>query len=724
MQSGLFERLRALRFLRRPAVIGGVGCACGFAIVAVWLFTSRNFGQRLPFYETSQSGAADHWKAFGGTWEIANGAMRNESTERGAKLITGSPSWTDYSMDADLELLGPGDAGVIVRVSDAEAGVDSYTGYYVGLRTLNSTFFIGKANHGWHSYPETTMDSKVEAFQWYHMHVTVVGCQIAAKVTSHSTGESKTLRLTPDECFSAGQVGLRSYSSGGVWRNIAVTAAKGNNEKFALARADKLPIDDRIMLARNIRGSYLQTILPTEDTVAPDRKGTVQPIGNLRLLASHTSDAVTIRGTVILSTPGLYVQDSTGGVLVSKPHGPPLKVGDEVEVQGQLAAAGFHSVLRDASVQLLWEGEPPPPFAVTLNQAASGAYDSTFVEVDALLTNKKMGPEGNLLLEMEGRSQAFQAIMNPGRSSALFRKLSTGSTLRLRGICVADSRYTGNLKPFALLIRSVEDVQLVAGPPWWSWYFILRILVAGTVFALVAYVLYLRARNWRMGAVLEERGRLAHEIHDTLAQSFAGIGFQLQAIQNRLPDGDALLKQQVDLACSLVRHSHEETRRSIATLRKEAREECLLDESLSDCARRMVGPGSLPIRITTRGQACALPLCIENALVRIGQEATANAVSHAHASAVNIAVFYARDSVMLTIEDDGVGFDQTIATDGFGLAGMRRRAASIGAAFTIVSNRDRGTRIEVSASLPKRKRWSPMILNSLGSAQRDSHSYR
>ena len=161
---------------------------------------------------------------------------------------------------------------------------------------------------------------------------------------------------------------------------------------------------------------------------------------------------------------------------------------------------------------------------------------------------------------MESPSQAFQAILNPGRSSALFRKLRTGSMLRLRGICVADPFYTHNLNPFALLNAIVEDVQVVAVPPWWSWYFLARVLLVFTVFALFAYVLYLRVRNWRMGAVLVERGRLAHEIHDTLAQSFAGIGFQLQAIRNRLPSGDTILTEQVELACSLVRHSHEETR--------------------------------------------------------------------------------------------------------------------------------------------------------------------
>src|ERR1039458_296455 len=82
--------------------------------------------------------------------------------------------------------------------------------------------------------------------------------------------------------------------------------------------------------------------------------------------------------------------------------------------------------------------------------------------------------------------------------------------------------------------------------------------------------LYILAKRWRMRAVVEERAHLAHEIHDTLAQGFAGIGYQLQAIRNSVPANSPVLARQVDLAIELTRNSHEEARRTIASLRPEA----------------------------------------------------------------------------------------------------------------------------------------------------------
>lgn len=687
--------------------------ACALLSAAVFFLTRQ---PALPFHANAQSLSRGLWKAYGGTWEVAGASLRNESSERGAKLIAGSKKWTDYSMDADLQLLGPGDAGVLVRVSDAETGVDSYTGYYIGLRTLNDTFFIGRAQHGWQEYPANQMPGGVRPFEWYHLHVAVAGCRLEAQATSRSTGQSSSVSLTADECYPAGQVGLRSYSAGGIWRNVSVAALRDGPAQQTVEARAALPVADALALARNVRGSYLRSVGARLDASVPAMGGAAQPVSSLRL---HTTEGkpVTVRGVVVLSTPKLYIQDGTGGVAVEKIHGPPLKVGDEVEVRGDVTASGFHSELRRAEVRLLWEGEPPSPYSVTLNQAASGAYDSTFVEVEALLKEKGKGPGDTLRLTMEGRNQEFQAILNPGRSSALSGTLGPGSTLRLRGICSADPAYTRNVDPFALLVRSVEDVQVVAGPPWWSWHFLLRVLVAALVLALVAYVLYLRARNWRMGAVLEERGRMAHEIHDTLAQSFAGIGFQLQAIRKRLPSGDAALSEQVELACALVRHSHEETRRSIAVLRHEPATPMTLSENLRDCARRMVGNdtqrmagnGGLSLDVQTKGQPCVLPLDVESALLRIGQEAMANAVSHSGASEVLVRVDYRRDGVALSVEDNGCGFNTSVASNGFGLSGIRHRAAGIGAAIRIESVPGRGTWVETVARAPRGRQWTDWL---------------
>ena len=91
-------------------------------------------------------------------------------------------------------------------------------------------------------------------------------------------------------------------------------------------------------------------------------------------------------------------------------------------------------------------------------------------------------------------------------------------------------------------------------------------ILGALVLAFLCLVVYSRVEHWRLRAIHEERERLANEIHDTLAQSFSGIGFQLQAIRKAIPHEIPRLQKQVDLACELVRHSHKEARRSIEPL--------------------------------------------------------------------------------------------------------------------------------------------------------------
>ena len=104
--------------------------ALGFVALRAYLHSPR---RGMPYRDSFAKGNADEWQAMGGTWELVNGEMRNNSDERGAKLLTGSPYWQNYSIEADVNLLGvSGDAGLIIRSSDEEEGVNSYSGYYAG----------------------------------------------------------------------------------------------------------------------------------------------------------------------------------------------------------------------------------------------------------------------------------------------------------------------------------------------------------------------------------------------------------------------------------------------------------------------------------------------------------------------------------------------------------------------------------------------------------------
>lgn len=689
----------------RPALFLLLACAVvTLALLGMHAYTtSPTHG--LPDTDPFAQGKAGHWETFGGTWEVIDGTVRNDSDERGAKLLTGSPYWRDYSVEADVMLLGPGgDAGLIVRSGNEEQGVDAYTGYYAGLRNGDNSLVLGRADYGWTEAltPLNPAEGRVTKLKWYHLKVLVYGCQIAAVATVPSTTASTTSVVKDKDCIPSGRVGLRSYESGGVWRNVVIRPATEKELAAVIERSKSsvAAVGSQSDAESNRNLQFSTYSLRSDLLVSPSSPNT-QPISNLRLANFAKPAMGTVRGSVILTSPILVVEDSTGGVSVPHPDAaPPLKVGDQVEVSGLAHPSDFSSSLQNAKVRVLWEGTPIPAMTVSASQAATGAFDATFIEVEGRLRSKSYGPNNTLIFSFDNGPQSFGAIMNRGRGDYLFSKLKPNSLLRMRGVAISDPVYTKNLTPFVVLLRSADDIDVLAGPPWWSAGHLIIVAIVLLGLALAANFFYNRAERWRLRAVLDERERLAHEMHDTLAQSFAGIGFQLEAIRSGVPGDMSMTHQQLNLASDLVRHSHEEARRSIATLRPESLEGGDVLTSLRACAHRMVEGGSVEVHVTSSGDARTIPIRISDTLYRIGQEAIANAVRHAHPSAITISLEHGKNRVALIIADDGSGFTPSGELHGFGVSGMRKRAASIAARLEINSAPGRGTRIQVVTPLP------------------------
>ena len=688
----------AQRRRRLFCLIGVLLALAGWATVAYWHSSTHG----LPYRDSFIRGKADEWSAFGGTWELADGSMRNDSDERGAKLLTGSDRWRDYSVEADIMLLGlGGDAGLMLRSSDAEQGVDAYTGYYAGLRTLDDSLVLGRAGHGWVETNEKLglEPPGVRGSRWYHLKLLAYGCQIAVQATlwpEKVTG--RTIGITDHDCIRSGRAGLRSYASGGVWRNIVIRPATRADLAAMLASAGhQSTAVEHSGTDQSAWDLYASSSTVSSPTM-PSRSN-AQPISTLRLPALSSPITATIRGTVVLASPALFVQDATGGVAVQQNRPEALKVGDEVEVTGTVRARAFSPALKQATVRVLWENTPMLPVSVTASQAATGAFDATFVEVEGRLTNKEHGSGESLTFDLDAGPQSFRAVMNRGRGDTLYSTVKPGSMLRLRGIAVSDAAYTRDLVPFALLLRSSDDAVVLAGPPWWNARHALMVVAALFLLAMVVNFFYHRVESWRLRAVLEERERMAYEMHDTLSQSFAGIGFQLKAIREGMPDGLPRLHQQLDLASELVRHSHEETRRSIAVLRPEQPGSEGLVAALCECANRLVEGGAVQIHASCSGDAARTSLRVADALYHVGQEALANAVRHGQPTRLEIRLLFERDIVELRINDDGAGFQTGDDLSGFGIRSMRRRAAAIGATLEVCSRPGVGTEISIRSGL-------------------------
>jgi signal transduction histidine kinase len=641
----------------------------------------------LPYRADFSPTAEDHWTALGGTWEVGDGSIRNDSNDRGAKILTGSKNWDDYVLEGDAQLLGRGSVGIMGRVGTAALGENSFQGYVVGVRTADHSLFLGAYDFVYREAARVEMPQPVRPYSWYHLKLEFNGCRITASAWELGTQDIQSRTIDDPNCFRSGRIGLRTNGTGGVWRNVSVYAT--GSAPVVAKRVDDLSERD----AAFFKGALL---LPQEASLpmAP------QSIRSLQYLPVFGSRVAAIRGFVTLTRPAVYVQDSTGGIEVQFDGPTALKIGDEVEIMGEVNHDEFSPAMEPSHFRRLRESTPDGPQSVAADQLASGDFDGQFVQVEGTLRAITSKADGSVTMAFDTGYQSFQAIVPPGRSPSHVKDIALGSVLRLKGVSATASQFKDPADPFVILLRSAEGIDVIAGPPWWhptSLIFVC-LLALGLVFA--ANQLVLMMKNWRLHAVAEERERLAHQIHDTLAQSFAGIGFQLQAIRNTIPPENADFEQRVDLAMSMARSSHEEARRCIANLRPESLDNLVLLPALTEYANWMVKNGAVNVEACGTGDGQVQPARVKDALFRIGKEAITNAVLHAEPRTIRISLERERSFYLLAVEDDGVGFRQSGEAAGFGLPGMRRRANRISATLTIKSKPGLGTRVEVRAPAP------------------------
>ncbi len=204
-------------------------------------------------------------------------------------------------------------------------------------------------------------------------------------------------------------------------------------------------------------------------------------------------------------------------------------------------------------------------------------------------------------------------------------------------------------------------------------------------------------RSVQMGAV-EERYRLAREIHDTLGQGLAAILLRLESVDALLESGAGPegVRQAVGQTLQMARTSLEEARRSVLDLRAASLEGRSLAEALAALAEGASERGGLRVSFEATGGGRPLPVRVEASLYRIAQEAVINAVRHAAARRVDVRLVATPDRVQLVVEDDGRGFDPSQVPKGhYGLIGLNERARLLDGHMNLESSPGAGTRLEV-----------------------------
>ena len=227
----------------------------------------------------------------------------------------------------------------------------------------------------------------------------------------------------------------------------------------------------------------------------------------------------------------------------------------------------------------------------------------------------------------------------------------------------------------------------------------LRLLyTVGDLLGMAVERIRLHSKSAQMGAV-EERNRLAREIHDTLAQGLSAAAMHLESADALLEAGAG--RQQVQRALqqalALTRANLEEARRSVLDLRAAPLEGRNLADALGVLAQKVSDESGLGVDFKATGGGRPLSVRIETGLYRIAQEALRNVVLHAQAGRARIQLLNTPREVQLIVEDNGSGFDPQEVQDGrYGLVGLNERARLLGGTLRLETSPGQGTRLQVT----------------------------
>jgi signal transduction histidine kinase len=291
-----------------------------------------------------------------------------------------------------------------------------------------------------------------------------------------------------------------------------------------------------------------------------------------------------------------------------------------------------------------------------------------------------------------------------------------GAKVRLAGICTLihdDPQPAAGIwqpKSFQILLRSPADLEILQPPPWWTLQHIAWMLgtTTGALALMIGVVVLLSRHRLRQqgqqrqraeaefAAILSERNRLAREIHDTLAQGLTATSVQLRLARKKTNGTSGAITQHLDTALSLVSDSLQEARNSIWNMRSHILETGGLPMALKGILTQMANGIEILTSFEVTGRPRPLAPVIENNVLRIGQEAITNAIKHSGAGQIKVTLDFGEKQFQLRVNDNGRSFNPQqppVSEGGFGLVGMRERAAELKGDLVIKSTVKQGTEI-------------------------------
>ncbi|TDU80723.1 histidine kinase/DNA gyrase B/HSP90-like ATPase [Prosthecobacter fusiformis] len=374
-------------------------------------------------------------------------------------------------------------------------------------------------------------------------------------------------------------------------------------------------------------------------------------------------------------------------------------------------------MLQDGVCRVMGEGTPPLP--VKLNKGIFNVnLHRELIQVTGILNTHSLPggtPRYTLTLPSGVHCRlAWEHFLLPNQ----IHDLENGSRIRLTGIChfTQDSSSIPESTGLSILPRSLEDIVILAGPSWWTKERLMLTVwwLLGLVGIALPGALVFRWQLWRQSqrireieceaATEEERLRIAREFHDCLQQQLSSAALHLDTLKGALHAAPEMLPRLIDDTAAMLRHCQVEARHCIWDLRSDAAVRSSLTTSLNDWLGSRIRPDiNTQVQFVHEGTEPPLPEGTPFQLMRIAQEAIANALAHSSARHIQVRLRCTRQHVEMIIEDDGRGFEPGLLTHPrpghFGLSGLKERAAKIGADLELTTRPGTGTRIAVRLSL-------------------------
>lgn len=452
------------------------------------------------------------------------------------------------------------------------------------------------------------------------------------------------------------------------------------------------------------------------------------PIRAADSLHQFTPDApvghrIHVRGVVTHAQSGalVWIRDASSGLRLQTRQNEPLQAGDEIDALGFPTYGTFSPVLEDAIFRKTGVTRPPAPLYFT-NATEAFDQEDNLVQTEALLIQVIRGLD-NLAFNFQFGDATFKAILKFPEGQRDHPEWLPGSKIRVTGIC---SLIHDDVRPmmgvwqpqaFQLLIRSPADLEVLTAPPWWTPQRVIYALGLLSIALLIASGFGIMTSRRRLQeqahrramaeaeftAILAERNRVAREIHDTLAQGLAATSVHLRLAKKQADDEDSQpLHHHLDVSQQLVRDSLEEARNSIWNMRSQVLETGDLPSALNSILKQMADGAEFQAALEVMGRPRRFAPVIENNLLRVGQEAITNAARHARAKKLGVTLDFGEKQFRLTVRDDGAGFDPAKpppTSGGFGLVGMKERAAELKGELLVRSQPEQGTEITLTVPL-------------------------